>query len=93
VFILPILFIELKAALESISDWACEITRVALEAVVNKLEPGFGKVGMPARLAVTGNAPSEDLDGAVIWLAKMHTSAGLIRRSNLSGSSIGIEKQ
>jgi glutamyl-tRNA synthetase len=39
----------------------------AMEQVVEELGVGFGKVGMPLRLAVTGGAPSPDLD-LTLWL-------------------------
>lgn len=53
---------ELKSAMAAMDDWTCESIHHALQQVVDKLEVGFGKVGMPARLAVTGGAPSPDLD-------------------------------
>ncbi len=59
-FILSILLTELKAALESISDWKRETIHAVLKAVLNKLEVGFGKVGILACLAVIGDVPSPD---------------------------------
>jgi glutamyl-tRNA synthetase len=53
---------ELKQAMAAMSDWNREAIHDTLQQVVDKLEVGFGKVGMPARLAVTGGAPSPDLD-------------------------------
>ena len=58
---------ELKSAMESMGEWNREAIHATLQQVVDKLEVGFGKVGMPARLAVTGGAPSPDLD-LVIYL-------------------------
>jgi len=43
VFILPMLLTELKAVLESISDWKREAINAAPEAVANKLVAGFKK--------------------------------------------------
>lgn len=53
---------ELKGAMAAMTEWNREAIHACLESVVNKLDVGFGKVGMPARLAVTGGAPSPDLD-------------------------------
>ena len=60
---------EAIAALEKMSKklvhlpgWNRELIHNAIEETVNELEVGFGKVGMPLRLAVTGGAPSPDLD-------------------------------
>ena len=56
--------------MESISDWKRDAIRAALEAVVNKLEVGFGIVGMPARLAVTDGAPSPGLSLVIYLIGK-----------------------
>ncbi|MBD3671416.1 MAG: glutamate--tRNA ligase [Gammaproteobacteria bacterium] len=53
---------RLSEKLAQLDSWEREPIHGAIEAVVNELEVGFGKVGMPARLAVTGGAPSPDLD-------------------------------
>lgn len=45
-----------------LDEWTREAIHHAIEATVNELSVGFGKVGMPLRLAVTGGAPSPDLD-------------------------------
>ncbi len=61
---------ELKATMAGLDDWSRESIHGCLETVVNKLEVGFGKVGMPARLAVTGGAPSPDLDLVLYLVGK-----------------------
>lgn len=48
--------------LQALSQWDRSAIHGAMEAVVAELEVGFGKVGMPLRLAVTGGSPSPDLD-------------------------------
>lgn len=60
------------AAMESLSlvrsrlagrgDWNREDIHEVIDNTVKSLEVGFGKVAMPLRLAVTGGAPSPDLD-------------------------------
>ncbi|MEN8214531.1 MAG: glutamate--tRNA ligase [Pseudomonadota bacterium] len=51
-----------NAALEELGDWSRESLHAAVAAVVEQLDVGFGKVAMPLRIAVTGGAPSPDLD-------------------------------
>ena len=51
-----------RERLAALENWEREEIRAAIEATVKALEVGFGKVGMPLRVAVTGGAPSPDLD-------------------------------
>ena len=53
---------KLREALAIMDEWSREAIHAALQQVVDQLDVGFGKVGMPARLAITGGAPSPDLD-------------------------------
>ena len=53
---------DIKNRLAAITDWSREAIHAAMEQTVATLEIGFGKLGMPLRLAVTGGAPSPDLD-------------------------------
>jgi len=57
----------IRGKLEAMEDWTREAIHDAIHAVVEELEIGFGKIGMPLRLAVTGGAPSPDLD-LTLWL-------------------------
>ena len=61
---------ELYDAMDAMTEWNREAVHATLETVVDKLEVGFGKVGMPARLAVTGGAPSPDLDLVLYLVSK-----------------------
>ncbi|MCW9014467.1 MAG: glutamate--tRNA ligase [Gammaproteobacteria bacterium] len=58
----PIL-LELKQQFEVLADWRAAPIHQVVENTVEKLEVGFGKVGQPLRLAVTGtgNSPSIDI--------------------------------
>jgi len=51
-----------KAKLAALPEWKREDIHGAVEATVGELGVGFGKVAMPLRVAVTGGAPSPDLD-------------------------------
>lgn len=53
---------KVQELLGMLDDWCRESIHAALEATVTELGIGFGKLGMPLRLAVTGGAPSPDLD-------------------------------
>jgi glutamyl-tRNA synthetase len=59
-----------KGYIAETSDWSREKLHEAIEATVVQLEVGFGKVGMPLRLAVTGGAPSPDLDLTLYLVGK-----------------------
>jgi len=51
-----------RLKLAALADWDRASIHSAVEAAVNELGVGFGKVAMPLRVAVTGGAPSPDLD-------------------------------
>ena len=59
-----------SAKLADMQDWNRETIHAVIQAVVDELEIGFGKVGMPLRLAVTGGAPSPDLDLTLYLIGK-----------------------
>ncbi|RMG55658.1 MAG: glutamate--tRNA ligase, partial [Gammaproteobacteria bacterium] len=48
--------------LRALDDWQREALHGAIAATVEALGVGFGKVGMPLRLAITGGKPAPDLD-------------------------------
>jgi len=51
-----------KGKLSLLDEWDQQEIHAAMESVVAEMEIGFGKLGMPLRLAVTGGNPSPDLD-------------------------------
>ena len=59
-----------KNEIASIVDWNRENLHKAIENTVAQLDIGFGKVGMPLRTAVTGGAPSPDLDLTLYLVGK-----------------------
>jgi glutamyl-tRNA synthetase len=61
---------SVSARLADLQDWNRESIHAVIQAVVDELEIGFGKVGMPLRLAVTGGAPSPDLDLTLYLIGK-----------------------
>ena len=49
-------------------DWNQESISVALKSVCEKHEIGFGKIGQPIRIAVTGGTQSPSIDQTLILL-------------------------
>lgn len=76
---------DLAARLSALSNFDESSVHQALEACVAENGVGFGKVGQPARLAVTGGAPSPDLAitftlvGKALCVARLQHAAAFIR--------------
>lgn len=51
-----------SASLSAIHDWDRVAIHTAVKQTVASQDVGFGKIAMPLRIAVTGGAPSPDLD-------------------------------
>ena len=64
---------RVKTGLRELNDWRREEIHAVFETVVSELEIGFGKLGMPLRLAVTGGAASPDLDLTVYLVGREAT--------------------
>ena len=61
---------EKFAAIDNDDGWQREPLQAIVKSVVEELELGFGKVAMPLRVAVTGGAPSPDLDLTLYLIGK-----------------------
>jgi glutamyl-tRNA synthetase len=59
-----------SAGLKDLQEWHRQGIHEVIEAVVDALQVGFGKVGMPLRAAVTGGAPSPELDLTLYLIGK-----------------------
>jgi glutamyl-tRNA synthetase len=59
-----------KYKLADITDWQREPIHQTVADTVAELGVGFGKVAMPLRIAVTGGAPSPDLDLTLYLVGK-----------------------
>jgi len=57
-------------AFNGLDAWNAESIQTAMEATVAKLEIGFGKLGQPLRLAITGGTASPSMDQTLAMLAK-----------------------
>ncbi|NOR51953.1 MAG: glutamate--tRNA ligase [Gammaproteobacteria bacterium] len=60
----------LKEKFAALDEWQREPLQAIVKSVVEELELGFGKVAMPLRVAVTGGAPSPDLDLTLYLIGK-----------------------
>ncbi len=69
---LPILE-SLKQQYNNLSDWSASAIHDVVENTVKSLEVGFGKVGQPLRLAVTGHGKSPSIDITLQLLGKKKT--------------------
>ena len=69
----------LSDAYEKLESWTPENIQKVVENTVDTLQVGFGKVGQPLRLAVTGHGKSPSID---ITLALLGKPATLKRLSN-----------
>lgn len=63
----------IRAKLDALDEWRREAIHQCVSDAVNELEVGFGKVAMPLRVAVTGGAPSPDLDLTVFLVGRQAT--------------------
>ncbi len=64
---------SLKLQYEELDDWSAAAIHHVVENTVNTLEVGFGKVGQPLRLAVTGHGKSPSIDVTLELLGKERT--------------------
>lgn len=73
---------ELKQGFESLDNWQAADIHKVVENTVEKMEVGFGKVGQPLRLAVTGHGKSPSIDVTLELLGKEKTLARIDQAIN-----------
>jgi glutamyl-tRNA synthetase len=59
------LLTELLAELKSIDAWKSHDIQLSIEKILSKHEIGFGKIGLPLRIALTGSTNSPPIDKTV----------------------------
>ncbi len=59
--------------LENTNDWHPDNIQQVLENSAEALSVGFGKIGMPLRVAVTGGGQSPDLNRTLFFIGKQRT--------------------
>jgi glutamyl-tRNA synthetase len=62
--------LAVRSRLEALDGWSREAIHQTVAETVEALGVGFGKVAMPLRTAVTGGAPSPDLDLTVALVGR-----------------------
>lgn len=65
----------IKQKLEALSDWSVEAIHAQIDATATDLDVGMGKVGMPLRVAVTGQGQSPSIDQVIVLVGKERTLA------------------
>jgi len=70
---------SLKQQYSALENWQAEAIHRVVEATVKSFEVGFGKVGQPLRLAVTGHGKSPSIDITLELLGKEKTLQRLDR--------------
>jgi len=82
---------ELKQQFASLEDWRASAIHGVVEATVEKLGVGFGKVGQPLRLAVTGTGNSPSIDITLELLGKQKTLARLDQAMDFIAKGQSVE--
>ena len=59
-----------RARLAALDDWSEEAVQATLQATVDALGVGFGKLGQPLRLAVTGTTASPSMNAVLATLGR-----------------------
>jgi len=77
---------SLKESYDTLDNWSAEAIHQVVEETVEKLEVGFGKVGQPLRLAVTGHGKSPSIDITLELLGKEETLFRLAKAIEFIGA-------
>ncbi len=70
----------LRGRLSALEDWQPEQLKAAVQATVDELGIGFGKIGMPLRVALMGQGESPSID-KTLWLIGRERSLQRIDRA------------
>lgn len=70
---------KVKDKLLKLNDWQAPLIHGTMEETVNEMQVGFGKVGMPVRLAITGTGQSPDMGEIMAVLGRDKCIARLDR--------------
>ncbi|MFW6340246.1 MAG: glutamate--tRNA ligase, partial [Wenzhouxiangella sp.] len=70
----------LRQRLETLTEWSPAALHAAVQATADELEIGFGKIGMPLRVALMGHGQSPGID-QTLWLIGRARSLERIERA------------
>ena len=68
---------HLREKLVALESWTAEAIHAAIQATASELEVGMGKVGMPLRVAITGQGQSPSIDAVAALLGREKVLARL----------------
>ncbi|MBX2823579.1 MAG: glutamate--tRNA ligase [Gammaproteobacteria bacterium] len=60
----------MRSALADTQDWTPDVIDALVQTTVDKLEVGFGKIGLPLRIALTGGTASPPLGATVALIGR-----------------------
>ena len=69
----------IKSHFHELGEWNPETIQSAIERALTKLGVGYGKIGLPLRVAVTGTGASPALDQTLALLGKEKTLSRIER--------------
>ncbi|WP_287963462.1 glutamate--tRNA ligase [Alcanivorax sp.] len=64
---------QLREALADLNEWTAEAIHAVIQSVAKRLDVGMGKVGMPLRVALTGQGQSPSIDQVAALLGRETT--------------------
>ena len=70
---------EAATRLDALDDWTAEVIQAALESSVEALGIGFGKLGQPLRLAITGGTQSPSLNDTLALIEPAEVQSRLAK--------------
>jgi glutamyl-tRNA synthetase len=70
----------LRERLAAVDDWQPEVLQDTVQATADTLEIGFGKIGMPLRVALMGHGQSPGIN-QTLWLVGKERSLGRIDKA------------
>ena len=65
--------LDLQSRLSEINDWNAKNIHSIIESICESRSIGFGKVGQPLRLALSGNGKSGSIDKSAQFVGKKRT--------------------
>ncbi|PID63250.1 MAG: glutamate--tRNA ligase [Gammaproteobacteria bacterium] len=80
---------DVAARFEALDDWQADAIQAAMEACVAEREIGFGKLGQPLRLAITGGTQSPSMNEVLAVLDKAEALSRIARAQRHIAAAAG----
>jgi len=81
----------LHARLQSLADWEPEALQATVQATADELGIGFGKIGMPLRVALMGHGQSPAINQTLWLIGRERSLARIVRALAWIGERAGTE--